>query len=85
MSVEIEENKRTAERRRSFKGAQISFGGLTAAIDCVVRNYSETGARLMVESQLGVPDRFELVREGAPKRKCHVVWRQGSELGVVFD
>jgi len=85
MSVEVATEKRSAERRRVFKGAYISFSGLHSAIDCVVRNHSETGARLLVESTVGVPDAFELVRSGAPPRKCHVVWRQAAEIGVVFD
>jgi hypothetical protein len=49
---------RTAPRRRVFKAASIEFG--RNAIDCIVRNISETGAALDVNSPLYFPDRFTL-------------------------
>jgi len=67
-----------------LKGAQISFRGLSAAIDCTIRDYSETGASLNVESPIGAPDKFDLVRPGARARFCRVVWRKASRLGVQF-
>lgn len=50
---------RAAQRRRMLKAATISFGG--GAIDCTLRNLSETGAALEVISPVGIPDRFTLV------------------------
>ena len=75
---------RTAPRRRLFKSGKISFGG--GAIDCTVRNFSETGAALDVTSPVGIPDHFTLLIESdqihAP---CQVVWRKHSRIGVRFD
>ena len=85
MASDPQDEKRTSSRRRVYKGAHISFGGMSASIDCVVRNYSETGARLAMQSTVGVPDAFELVRQGFPPRHCRVVWRHASELGVAFE
>jgi hypothetical protein len=74
---------RAAPRRRLLKSGKISFGG--GAIDCIVRNYSETGAALDVISPLGIPENFTLVIEAddihAP---CRVVWRKQSRIGVRF-
>jgi hypothetical protein len=79
-----QEEKRNTARHRVFKRAQISFRGLHAAIDCVVRDFSDGGARLTVETSVGVPDRFELVRDGLPTKKCQVVWRHATQIGVQF-
>ena len=47
---------RIAPRRRVLKTGSIEFGG--TAIDCTVRNISETGAALEVITPLYIPDRF---------------------------
>ena len=52
---------RTSPRRRLLKSGKISFGG--GAIDCTVRNFSETGAALDVTSPVGIPDHFTLLIE----------------------
>ena len=78
------EEKRVAARRRVFKGGQITFTGRGAAIDCFIRNISDTGARLTVESAVGIPDTFDLMFDQGLIRKCEVVWRQATEIGVRF-
>jgi hypothetical protein len=78
------EDRRTSVRRRVYKTGQISFRGLHAAIDCVIRDISDTGARLSVVSPLGIPEFFDLTREGLPPCKCRVVWRKSALVGVEF-
>jgi hypothetical protein len=74
--------KRAAPRHRTLKGGKIVFHRLGASIECV----SETGACLQVESQIGIPDKFELfITEDKSVRTCHVVWRSANRLGVAFD
>jgi hypothetical protein len=51
--------KRVAPRNRVLKPGTIEFGG--GAIDCTVRNVSNTGAALGVTSQVGIPEQFTLV------------------------
>ena len=77
------EDVRIAARRRVLKGGSISFGG--GAIDCSVRNLSQTGAALEVESPVGLPETFVLVIEmEQTKRPCRVVWRKAKRVGVHF-
>jgi hypothetical protein len=72
-----------AQRLRVLKAGSISFGG--AAIDCVVRNVSATGAALEVASPVGIPDEFTLVIEADNvRRRCAVVWRKEKRIGVAF-
>jgi hypothetical protein len=75
---------RIAPRRRVLKAGSISFGG--GAIDCTVRNISETGAALEVVTQLFIPDRFKLiVLSDGLNRPCHIVRRRERRIGVTFD
>ena len=75
---------RIAPRQRILKAGTISFGG--AAIDCTVRNISETGAALEVVTPLFIPDRFTLIIQSSHlSRPCHIVWRKERRIGVAFD
>lgn len=76
--------KRIAQRHRVLKGGKIEFGG--GAIDCTIRNLSNTGAALDVTSPIGIPDRFTL-RFISENRQidCHVVWRRERRIGVRFE
>lgn len=52
---------------------------------CTVRDISDTGARLLVEDPVGIPEHFELVIElDGLRADCKVVRRKGNELGVQF-
>jgi hypothetical protein len=76
------EEFRAAPRRRLLKAGKISFGG--GAIDCTVRNLSNTGAALEVISPVGIPERFTLVVDQR-HLPCRVVWRKEKRIGVHFD
>ncbi len=78
------DHQRIAPRRRIFKAGSIECGG--SAIDCTVRNFSETGAALEVLSPLYIPDRFTLaIRTDQLKLACRVIWRRKNRIGVAFD
>ena len=78
------EEHRTTPRRRLLKTGRISFGG--GAIDCTVRNFSETGAALDVSSPVGIPDHFTLVIEADQRHlPCRVIWRKEKRIGVHFE
>jgi hypothetical protein len=78
----MNDDNRVTPRHRVLKGATIQFGG--GAIDCTIRNLSETGAALDVTSPLGIPTEFTLVAEGV-HRPCRVVWRKERRIGITFD
>jgi PilZ domain len=70
------EEHRAAPRRRVLKAGTISFGG-GGAISCTIRNLSEVGAALDVESPVGIPDQLTLSIEAEhSSRHCQVVWRK---------
>jgi PilZ domain-containing protein len=82
--LQILDNHRVAPRHRVLKAGSIEFNG--GAIDCTVRNVSDTGAQLEVASDLGIPDAFWLVIAGSQTpRHCRVAWRNDRRIGVAFD
>jgi hypothetical protein len=78
------QDKRQAARMKVFKGGRIAFNGGHSSIDCVVRNISETGARVMVETTIGIPDIVSLVLNDGSTYQCEVRRRKINELGVHF-
>jgi hypothetical protein len=78
----------TAERPRRIrvlKGGQAAFNQEHSAVPCIVRDLSETGAK--IEFNLGwiVPETFTLFVElDGFKVECAKVWHKGSIYGVRF-
>jgi hypothetical protein len=84
------DDRRSSPRRKALRGAQILWATGTAVtwptgapVKCIVRNYSEKGAK--IEAQGPVPGTFDLVFDlDQARRSCRVVWRKGSMIGVKF-
>src|SRR5262245_35614464 len=72
-------------RRRVLKSAIAASNERRLTVNCVVRDLSDTGARLRVEGSMTVPDTFELlIPLDGFEAPCQVVWRKGGEVGVRF-
>ena len=79
------QERRDPPRRRVLKAGTIAFGR-ASGYDCMVRNLSDKGACLEVESPVGIPDEFTLVvPHDAILRRAHVQWRRAKRIGVVFE
>jgi PilZ domain-containing protein len=78
------------EDRRAFPRRVVDCPGSIVpdagsdALDCVVADVSDGGARLVVAG--GVPEEFGLIiNDGTgAKHSCRVVWRLDDEIGVEF-
>jgi hypothetical protein len=82
--LQVLENNRAVLRHRVLKAGSIQFNG--GAIDCVVRNISDTGAAVEIASPAGIPDTFTLLISGDPAtRRCRVAWRRDKRIGVAFE
>jgi hypothetical protein len=77
---------RKKPRRQFHYNAAILTDGKTPPRTCAIADISETGARLLLESDSELPNRFLLLlsRNGEARRKCRVVWRNGLLVGVEF-
>ena len=71
-------------RSKVLKGAKIILG-TSSVIDCVVRNVTNTGARVELANTVELPEDLGLTFDGGRSiRSCKVVWRTGTETGVQF-
>jgi hypothetical protein len=79
------EDRRKAQRQRVLKAGSIVLdrGG---TIDCQVRNLSDSGALLRVETTFGIPDHFTLkIPQDSGTHVAVVKWRRAMSVGVVFE
>jgi hypothetical protein len=74
--------RRIAPRRNTAIAAVITFGH--TRLDCVIRNVSDTGAKLEVAKVAGIPDVILLHAPGHRPQTCRVAWRALKELGVEY-
>ena len=52
--------------------------------DCIIRDISDTGVRLVVPGGL-CSDQFTLFDGGVVERRCVVIWRIGELVGARFE
>lgn len=72
--------------RRHFRyNAKIIAKGSGPPRSCTISDISHSGARLVLESDGTLPDRFFLLlsRSGV-RRRCRMIWRTGLTVGVEF-
>ena len=75
--------RRKAARQKSFLRGCIYFNNRRSAVDCLVRDISPLGARLIFSDTVSVPDAFDLyVPQKEQTLKARVYWRRGDEIGV---
>jgi hypothetical protein len=79
------QERRQYRRGRTYLGGRLAFNNQYCAIDCLVRNMSQNGAKLVFEGTVLLPGEFELnLPQKGESRRARVVWRQQSETGVSF-
>jgi len=77
--------RRSQLRQKSFLHGRIYFNNRRSSLDCLVRDYSDQGARLTISDSVALPEVVELhVPHKDETRRAKVQWRTGFELGVAF-
>ena len=78
--------RRTNERRPAYWAGKITFNRRQSLLDCLVRNASDCGAKLVLTGTTFVPREFELViAKSKAEYRARVMWRQGEEVGIQFE
>ena len=81
---------RTVERRKitrhkSFLRGMIYFNNRRNVVDCLIRDSSPYGARLIFSDAVTTPDALDLyIPQKEQTLRIHVIWRHGQEVGVAF-
>ncbi|KAA2236414.1 PilZ domain-containing protein [Salinarimonas soli] len=76
-------DKRRAPRNRSLLQGKVVYNDGLASMDCVVRNQSSGGMRLVISQTVVLPNEFDL--HIPKKNEIHRVrmrWRSADEVGV---
>jgi hypothetical protein len=77
--------RRQVPRHKSLLRGRIFFNNHNSSADCLVRDISTHGARLIFADEMAIPEVVDLF---VPQRdmtyRAHVIWRHGSEAGIAF-
>jgi hypothetical protein len=77
--------RRRVTRQKSFLRGMIYFNNRRNAVDCLIRDISPYGARLIFSDSVSTPDVFELyIPQKEQTLRVHAIWRHGQEVGVAF-
>jgi hypothetical protein len=77
---------RRKPRRQFHYNASVLLDATSQPCRCSISDISETGARIVLESECELPERFILLltSSGEARRHCRLVWRNGLAAGVEF-
>ena len=77
--------RRSNRRLKSFLRGFVEIDKRRGAMSCMVRDFSETGARIIFSDAIVIPDTVSLY---IPQRdfttRARVEWRRGDEIGLSF-
>ena len=75
--------RRRDVRRRCLLGSRIEFNNRNSTMDCVVRDQSTRGLKLVVDHSHAVPFEFDLVTaDCGHRRRARIAWRRDNQLGI---
>lgn len=76
---------RRTPRRQVRCSAWVDVGEQVPPAQCMVADLNALGARIVLQTDQRLPDRFILLSEnGAPWKGCRLAWRSGLQAGVEF-
>jgi hypothetical protein len=77
--------RRESQRQKSFLRGCVYFNKRRGAIDCLIRDISDEGARIIFSDTVSVPDVVELyIPQKEQTVRARVKWRHGDEIGLAF-
>jgi hypothetical protein len=83
-SVMADEEHRSSVRQRTLKGAKVVLRD-RSTFDCVIRNQSDTGARLQFSDPVALPEQFDiLITSSNTLVPAQRMWERGTAVGVRF-
>jgi PilZ domain len=77
--------RRGTPRQKSFLRGCIYFNNRRSVMDCLIRDLTEDGARIIFSHTVNVPDIVELyIPQREQTLRAHVKWRRGDDIGLDF-
>ena len=85
ITVQKPAHGREVQRQRRLKTGKIILSDHRRVFDCVIQDWSATGAKVRLSNSLEIPDTFELaLRSENLIVDAAVRWRRGENMGVRF-
>ena len=79
------QDRRESVRDRVFMGGVAEINGRSSSMDCVVRNFSDTGACVEFNSVARIPEEMNLkITSKGRSFLAHLIWRQANRVGLAF-
>jgi hypothetical protein len=77
--------RRQSLRHKSFLRGCVYFNKRRNAFDCLIRDISDEGARIIFSDTVSVPDVVDLyIPQKEQTLRARVQWRHGDEIGLAF-
>jgi PilZ domain len=77
--------RRESQRQKSFLRGCVYFNKRRNVFDCLIRDISDAGARIIFSDTVSVPDMVDLyIPQKEQTLRAHVQWRHGDEIGLAF-
>jgi hypothetical protein len=77
--------RRAAVRHKSFIQGRIYFNHRRSSMDCVIREFTDIGARLEFSDVAALPDTFEVYVPSKDRYfRAQAVWHKGNNIGVMW-
>jgi hypothetical protein len=77
--------RRQSTRQKSFLRGCVYFNNRRNSFDCLIRDISDKGARIIFSETVSVPDMVDLyIPQKEQTVRAHVQWRHGDEIGLAF-
>ena len=76
------QERRRAVRQKSFLRGSIQFNSGRNSADCLIRDITTFGARLVCSDAVSTPDVIDVyIPQKEQTLRSHVIWRHGTEVG----
>ncbi len=77
--------RRRAARQKSFLRGSIQFNNGRNSTDCLIRDITVHGARLVCSDTIPTPDVIDVyIPQKEQTFRAHVIWRHAQDMGVAF-
>jgi PilZ domain-containing protein len=78
--------RRTSRRHKSFLRGVIHFDKSRGGTNCLIRDLSDTGARIVLSPAVTIPNTVELqIPQRGQTFRAQVQWRRADEIGLAFS
>jgi hypothetical protein len=86
MTEQASPERRSSPRQRAYLRGRLFFNNRLNVVDCMVRDISDRGARLIYSEAVATPDELELyIPQKDQTFNVRTVWRRDKEAGVAFE